>query len=294
MRTILTTLVLLTLAAPAAAARASLAVMPVEWGKGASPTWRSKLSTDAFTLALITRLTKTQKFDVIERAQLHKVFKEHKLTRLGLTDPTRAAKVGKLLGADYLVYSQISKWSFTDSNHKVAIVNNWRHDLTLLLVLDVRVVAVQTGKIVQSDKVQVRLQWRVTTRGPGALSLADEPCLQAQEQAVGDFLVQVLKAFPMKIIQVKDGVVFVNYGKGTGIQVGQVFEVCETGEALTDPDTGEVLGQSEKSVGRIKITELSARYCKATLLDGKASRGAVCKRYKGEKDWPPTSRPGGR
>jgi TolB-like protein len=60
----------------------------------------------------ITRMTLTRRFRVVERNLLDKVLAELKFSLSDLVDPNNAAKVGKLLGADYLLVGTVTDEKF--------------------------------------------------------------------------------------------------------------------------------------------------------------------------------------
>jgi hypothetical protein len=53
------------------------------------------------------------------------------------------------------------------------------------------------------------------------------------------------------------------------VNVGDSYAVYRLGEPIKDPDSGEVLGQDEKKIGRIKVTAVKgAKYSECTIVDG--------------------------
>jgi TolB-like protein len=80
---------------------------------------------------LISDLARVDAVQLVERDRLEAVLAELKLAKSGAVDPTTAAKVGKLLGARYLVLGGY-------------------FDLAGTLRVDARVVEVETGRLVQS------------------------------------------------------------------------------------------------------------------------------------------------
>jgi TolB-like protein len=80
---------------------------------------------------LITDVGGLSNIQVVERIRLKEVLEEHKLVREGRVDPGTAAKLGKLLGARFLVFGSY-------------------FDLAQSVRIDARVVEVETGKIVRS------------------------------------------------------------------------------------------------------------------------------------------------
>ncbi|MEM6312726.1 MAG: hypothetical protein AAF743_01480, partial [Planctomycetota bacterium] len=65
----------------------------------------------------------------------------------------------------------------------------------------------------------------------------------------------------------------------SGAVAGQVYELFEVGEPLIDPDTGEVLGVSERFVGAVRVVRVRPNFCVAVVLDqsGPLSKGLVAR-----------------
>lgn len=80
---------------------------------------------------LISDFSSAPEVRVVERARLKALLEEQKLGRSGQVDPASAARVGKLLGARFLVLGSY-------------------FDLKTVLRIDARVVEVETGKVVGS------------------------------------------------------------------------------------------------------------------------------------------------
>jgi TolB-like protein len=80
---------------------------------------------------LISDASSLPNVQVVERARLKALIEEQKLARTGSVDPASAARVGKLLGARFLVLGSY-------------------FDLGQTMRLDARIVEVETGKIVRA------------------------------------------------------------------------------------------------------------------------------------------------
>ena len=63
-----------------------------------------------------------------------------------------------------------------------------------------------------------------------------------------------------KIIKVEGNRAWINMGSMSGVKNGDQYSVVELGEALVDPDTGQVLGQGETTTGSGKIVEVQERF----------------------------------
>ena len=62
---------------------------------------------------------------------------------------------------------------------------------------------------------------------------------------------------------------YVNVGSEAGVKEGDEFTVIRAGDVIKDPDTGEVLGANETTVGRVRITAvMGPRLSKAAPVSG--------------------------
>jgi hypothetical protein len=72
-----------------------------------------------------------------------------------------------------------------------------------------------------------------------------------------------------KIAKIDGGTVYINLGSEQGVQAGDTFGVYAMGEAIKDPDTGEVLGADETKLGAVKVTAVKgAKYSECTVVEG--------------------------
>lgn len=114
---------------------------------------------------LITSLVKTENYKVYEREKLQKVMAEQNLGASGRVDPTTAAKIGKLIGVDTLVYATITEFGIRkkglDANTIVPDVKGYDIPVNLQIgkktfrvVIDLRVIDATTGEILTAETVE--------------------------------------------------------------------------------------------------------------------------------------------
>jgi len=112
------------------------------------------------SLRLISKLVGNGHYEVIERDKLEEILEEHQFAMSGLTDENEAAKIGKLLGVDAII--------FGDGNYTINDDGGWyertqktkegeEYTYTFYKIfrlidtqLNIRIVEVETGKIVAS------------------------------------------------------------------------------------------------------------------------------------------------
>lgn len=103
--------------------------------------------TDAVTEMLIN----SDRFNIVDRSQIEAVLAEQANGMSGLYDPATAARVGGLLGAEYIVTGNVNGLSTKETgvhydNSRVGGVGNDKHTVTASV--SVRVIEVATGRVV--------------------------------------------------------------------------------------------------------------------------------------------------
>ena len=108
--------------------KATIAVAPFDLHQGVRANPNVHVETDTLTQKFVGSLVRTRKFDVVERSKLDTLLKEMKLGETGLMDPTRAAAMGKALGADYFVMGEITIFEYTGKRIQAPFGNEWALD----------------------------------------------------------------------------------------------------------------------------------------------------------------------
>jgi hypothetical protein len=75
-------------------------------------------------------------------------------------------------------------------------------------------------------------------------------------------------------VQTNGKSIVVNRGQGSGIQVGEVYEVYAIGESMKDPRTGIDLGGEETLLGDIVIRRIAEKFSVAEAV-GRLSQSPV-------------------
>lgn len=208
---------------------------------------------------LITELTKTGKFIVVERDKLDKIMEEQKLGQSGAVDPNTAAKVGKILGLNALVTGSISQFG-VKSEGKDFIISQSKQQIVECTV-DIRVVDTETGQVLYADSGKgVVRKASGKFLGMGNQSKYDETLEgEALRAAIVKFTDNIVsqvnkKPWSCRVAAVRDGRIYLNAGLEAGVQVGQKLKVFSQGAEIKDPDTGLLLGFEETELGTLKIS----------------------------------------
>jgi curli biogenesis system outer membrane secretion channel CsgG len=219
----------------------------------------------------------SSKFSVVERDKLNLVLKEQGLATAGAVDPTTAAKVGKLLGVQYVLMGGIDKFNIDVTKAAVGPFSVGGHMVQSFATISLRFVDTTTAERV----VSVSADGDVRTGGgflkgtslsrDSEWGIASETIQKAAKAVVGklgsgDYLSRIASAAAPaggvqgKIIKVEGTKAWINLGALSGIKVGDRFMVFTVGEALIDPDTGAKLGADEKQTADGAVVEVQGKY----------------------------------
>lgn len=274
--------------APAGPKKASLAVMPFTFSaetleqKGDEVRLAIRqFETSALTNKFITALVTTRKFDVVERQRVDTIISEMQMSESGLMDPARAARAGKMIGADYFLMGELSVFTVNVTWRRIPNTTKLSRTITAQIIVDMRIVDTRTSRIVSADKGESRHEAR-SMHDTQVETVFPPDMIDALQRDLCDMLTlkTIDGVYPVRVIGVSGGVVSLNRGQGGGLEVGQVLEVFAEGEEMIDPDTGESLGSEEVKLGSIRVTEVLARFSKAVPMDGNAvvPNGAICRK----------------
>lgn len=217
---------------------------------------------------LIDRVQNTRKFEVIARSDLASLLKD--------ADATGGAF--KINGVDYLLVTSIDDFQDFEETATFAALGKTATRRVVRFSAVGKIYETQTGKLLESTNFQISNRdatENINSAKNGELSdalLLDITRTMADKIAnrVADVV------FPAKIISKIDKQVTLNRGDGTGIAIGQLWQVFALGEELIDPDTGVSLGREELAVGKIRVTRVNPKTAIAEILeDAGIEKGAI-------------------
>lgn len=266
------------LSAPALAARPSIAVLPFSMDRNVViTTGRTLISgtvedqSSLLTNELIHQLVATRKFDVLERTRVDDLIKEKELQDSDFAAPDEAAKIARLLGADYFVLGRIDDFDVEIENKTIPYSSQTYQQHAADIDLYLRVVDARSGRIVAAEKFESEARVRVVkdkkTPNVGKLVVS-----QAAQDMVGRITNTV---FPVKVARVEGRTLYLNRGADGNLKAGDLVAVYSQGQAIVDSDTGETLGHTESQVAEARVTAVEARFTKAELVADAAVAGGV-------------------
>ena len=132
---------------------ASIAIMDLGTHEGAVPHEISILNAGkASSEYLIQRLFQVGKFNLMDRRLVEDKILAANLNTTGLIDPDTAKKIGKILGADYLVYGNVNDVTLSETGASTAGIGIDLSTVTVKAHIIVRVMEIKSGRIIGMAK----------------------------------------------------------------------------------------------------------------------------------------------
>ena len=238
---------------------------------------------------LVDQLNSTRKFDVVARkAALKSILEEQDFGQSGNVDLASAAKIMQLAGAQFMVMTTITDFSYGQNNVQFKGIGISAKQESVRVNCSIQIFDTTTGKLLESSRFRGT---DTLTKGRQALNGGGETLTRITDRLAADIMNRVVDViYPAKVVAKLGSQVTINRGDGTGISVGQTWGVYALGEPITDPDTGEILGQNEAEVGLIKIVRLTPKLSYAEAIeDNGISRGAIVRLKNNKKQSNPAS-----
>lgn len=108
---------------------------------------------DGLTGSLIVELHQTGCFRLIERQKLRSILEEMKLGMTGLTDPEKTKEVGRMIGADAILFVNLASVTYDAAKSSAFIFEATREKIEM--TLDGRLVAVEKGEVLAASKITI-------------------------------------------------------------------------------------------------------------------------------------------
>ena len=235
---------------------------------------------DRFRSRIESLLTQGRRFAVLDRRAGDLYEQEKRLLQSADVNAAEGARLGKVLGADYLLYGTVDRIAVEERRTNIQLTGESRTSVLAAAQVRFSVLAVATRQIKWSSAVAPEHD-------------ADEELWPEQlaEAVLDDAAARIVdelteNIYPPMVLQVMGGgAVAVNRG-GNTVAAGDLFEVFALGPVLIDPDTGESLGRLEMPVGVVRITTVKPKYSVAQIVTAAAGVTAdmVLRRYHGDLD----------
>lgn len=242
--------------------RRRLAVVPLV-GPAARADFFGPIRIDALagelSQALVTQFVQARRFAVLDRQSWDVLGKEQALLASADTPVSEKAKLGRILGADYLLLGEVLRAEAVRNQTSQKLTGMVSAETRVRIAINLRVVVPATGEIRFADTLELEL----TDADGDALASRTRALSELARRVVGVVLDRI---YPMQVLTVADGgEVVLNQG-GQTLAVGEQLLLVQRGGELTDPYTRESLGRVETVIGRLEIVRVDGRVSYARVV----------------------------
>ena len=232
---------------------------------------------------LTTEMVKMGSMDMFERDRLSSVLKEQNLGASGRVDPGTAARIGKIIGVQYIITGAVTEYGRSRTGGGGGGVSVGKTDYSS--TVDIRMVDAVSGRIVFADTGNHSISsMSVKVFGFGGGQKFNEKAATEAMRGAIIALTQKLAAFDLKsaapkpapgtsagkalIADVDGNLITLNKGSEAGFKAGQTLTVKRKGKVIKDPATGKVLKVRYKTVGKIKLSAVETGYSEGNVTGG--------------------------
>ncbi len=220
--------------------------------------------------ALITELTQARRFSVMDRNFRSEFLREKKLLAGPDTAMSEYAKIGQVLGVDYMIVGTVTDAELNRASYKVATLGETGSTNVGRFRFEYRIIVMATRQVKWSGVSDLDFSGK---RIPGKLVNKGEALADYMISAVArDIGRQVLNnIYPLQVVKISTGgELYLNQG-GITVRQGERYTLFGVGEEIFDPYTGELLGREETPAGLAEIVRVNPKYSVARLVEGDRS-----------------------
>lgn len=219
------------------------------------------------TQELVSSITKTRKFTVLDREANSAYRNEKRVLNSRDASTDELLKLGQVLGADYLLVSNLTELYVSKDDATVAIAANMKDSYKAYATVQYRIITMATRQIKWSNTMSLEFEPNGNT-----LEQIYLDTLKILSERITTELMENI--YPLKIVDTSSGQITINQGS---LQVGREYDVYRLGKKIYDSYTKESLGRAENKVGKIKIIRSISKMSIAEVIEGKISKGDICR-----------------
>lgn len=238
------------------AQRLRMALVPFRINPHVSSSKKAAKFEQLFAQALVSYLTQTRKFAILDREFMKEQNMELNLIQGRDFPVEEMARLGNKLGTDYMIVGTVDdvidkRWIQTmKTTGKKFAMHKFGAQISF------RIIDVATGQVKFSDMYNQARK----SQGKGADYMA---FARKAADSVGQKIINAI--YPIVVSSVRGKTVHLAQG-GNTLKAGQKMELVKYGEAIIDPYTNESLGKEEIPVGIVRVTNVQAKMAQAKII----------------------------
>ena len=244
---------------------------------------------------LVSKLAKSDRFVLVERSRIEKIFQEQALGQSGAITEDTAPQVGQLLGVEALILGTVLEANQETDQHKL---DNEKKKWSLALKATVgnvrisyKMVNTTTGEILLADNVfakEIKPGFGLKTKDLDLENMFDFDQTVigiATRKAINKIVQDIVQSVETiewvgKVVQSKaDTLVYFTPGRGTGVKLEQLFDIFEYIDIQEEEIVLDDEAVNNAAKARVIVTGfIGDKVARAKVIrGGKIKRGDVVK-----------------
>ncbi len=238
-----------------------------------------------------------KRYRLVERKALDQTLAEQDLGAGGRVAKPSAAAVGKMLGAQFLIFAAVNEWTPERSKTGgaagavaggilggVGLGGIGAKKSEAEVAMSFRIVDATSGEVITSIVERAKAgSWGLGFGAGGfgsggggggivgieknaPISFAVQSCINKAVYKIATALAD--RPWYGSVMKVSEEKVYVNAGSASGLTAGMQLSVLAKGEELVDPETGTTLGSELTPIGSLKIVDVQEKYSVANITEG--------------------------
>lgn len=220
------------------------------------------------TQELVSALTKTRKFTVLDREANEAYHNEKALLLSRDEGKDELLKLGNVLGADYLFLSSITELHVEENVQTSKLTGQTTQMLKAYATVQYRILAMATRQI----------KWSSTTTFEFAPSgrTFEQIYLEVLQKTSEELTYEIIEnIYPLKVADLSQNAEVI---LSQSSPLGTRYAIYVPGKKLYDSYTKEYLGQDETLAGEIEIVRSLPKISYARVVSGKVNKGDICRK----------------
>ena len=232
--------------------RLRMAVVPLRLDKSIKGSKAAGRFEEYFRRGLENYLTQTRRFAMLDRSFIKEQSNELSLLTTPGVKQEEMARIGNRVGTDYIVTGIVEK--------AYSYVKKIKMRTTGQVIKTPQIGARITYRILDVASTQVKFAATAKIhRESGSMTAAAD----ALSASVGQKILNAI--FPVYVLSIDGETLTLGQG-GDTVKKGAIYSLIKLGEEIIDPYTRESLGQSEKTVGSVRIIDTQSKLSTAKVL----------------------------
>ena len=209
------------------------------------------------TDVLTTELSKSQRFILLERAEVDKILEQVALSQSGITEGT-LEKI-QILDADFILAGTVTHYAVTTTGSSNLFTQSKTQKAEV--AADVRIIDVRTGEIILSETGRGTAEKDFEkVLGMGENGGYDESLeMDAFRKAVINLTENIISTLDKSpwicdVVKISGSKLYIDAGKKSNLKIGTELAIYQIGDAVRNL-SGNIIGYEEKKLGNTMISE---------------------------------------